>query len=552
MNFPRAELDDGAVFDQGAYIYDLDDLYAEDRDQAASPPIVAPIEEKNETDDDGVGPGPSGPPPCVYKGEDKAPAAVPSRGALVAKHCAAMSKEIRDTLAKQGPIDFMPHDIVEQADYDKGTPIYKLHLFGPLKDGSKAHVIVDNVDVFFDVRVPVQAKKESPPAKGKETKQPKREDKHVEQFTHHLRKICEDARASPVKIEAIKCFPIRGYYKEKQNYRRLYFNNIQNRKDAITAIRAHSYETARDDRSCYYRMVSREIGVPLAGWVILNQYDHRVGPTVGDPLCQHTFRLPVKGLSARVDPLASRETRTKQEDIINNDPWLLKDKTLVMCWDIETHTTRKEKSLPLAVNPQDKVFSLSLTVHWKDEMKSLVQIVLVDKPTNPDERWITVVCGNEENIYRAFALIYKKLAPDTFAGFNDSEYDWPFVVDRARQLDILGWMVDTMSALPRKKKTTSDSAYDWNYKKSQKIKITPESTFLSSYLKVPGCVPLDVRPTFMKLFPKSEVSKGSSLRYYLKECGLPGKRRPAPHQNVAPLRERRPGKHAHRGALQRY
>ncbi|CAG8651826.1 9334_t:CDS:1, partial [Paraglomus brasilianum] len=37
------------------------------------------------------------------------------------------------------------------------------------------------------------------------------------------------------------------------------------------------------------------------------------------------------------------------------------------------------------------------------------------------------------------------------------------------------------------------------------------------------CVPIDVRVSFMKLYPRSEVGKRSSLNFYLKECGLVGK-----------------------------
>ena len=53
-----------------------------------------------------------------------------------------------------------------------------------------------------------------------------------------------------------------------------------------------------------------------------------------------------------------------------------------------------------------------------------------------------------------------------------------------------------------------------------KIKITAEENFFSSFLKLPGCVPIDVRVCLKKRFPRSEVEKGGSLKFFLRKCGL--------------------------------
>src|SRR3989440_11433311 len=55
------------------------------------------------------------------------------------------------------------------------------------------------------------------------------------------------------------------------------------------------------------------------------------------------------------------------------------------------------------------------------------------------------------------------------------------------------------------------------------IKISPEDNYISTFLKIPGCVPIDVRACFMKLYPRAEVDKKSSLAFYLKLCGLGSK-----------------------------
>ena len=53
-----------------------------------------------------------------------------------------------------------------------------------------------------------------------------------------------------------------------------------------------------------------------------------------------------------------------------------------------------------------------------------------------------------------------------------------------------------------------------------KIKITAEDDFYSSFLKPPGCVPIDVRVYLKKHFPKAEVEKEGSLKFFLKSVVL--------------------------------
>ena len=56
-----------------------------------------------------------------------------------------------------------------------------------------------------------------------------------------------------------------------------------------------------------------------------------------------------------------------------------------------------------------------------------------------------------------------------------------------------------------------------------KVKITAEENFFSSFLKPPGCVPIDVRVCLKKYFPKAEVEKGGSFKFFLKKCDLDAK-----------------------------
>ncbi|RIB01140.1 hypothetical protein C2G38_2297601 [Gigaspora rosea] len=147
-------------------------------------------------------------------------------------------------------------------------------------------------------------------------------------------------------------------------------------------------------------------------------------------------------------------------------------------------------------------------------------------------------------------IAQQAFAPDIQAGFNDSNYDWYFIMERAYQLDILKWMWERMT----EKFETKKEILKWKYRgkiraKSEnvfkaknavkppeegeedpeekeymggliKIKISAEENFTSSFLKLPGCIPIDVRVCLKKRFPRSEVEKEGSLKFFLQKCGL--------------------------------
>src|SRR3989337_3212546 len=157
---------------------------------------------------------------------------------------------------------------------------------------------------------------------------------------------------------------------------------------------------------------------------------------------------------------------------------------------------------------------ICMTVHWKDDPNPLKQICLVDVETAPDPRWTTIICGNQTNLLKAFALCRELLSPDIQIGFNDSQYDWRFIVEKAKKLGIFEWMFNQMSLKP----SSLEKITKWQYQ-YRAIKVN-DRDFHSKHLKIPGCVAIDVRPCFMKFYPKAEKS---SLAYYLKECELDNK-----------------------------
>lgn len=427
-----------------------------------------------------------------YTGADTIPE-LPTRNDLV-----ITAGAIPD-IASGGLVYFMPCDVEDATEYLRGSAIYILRLYGTLMDGSKACVTITDIEVFFDVKVP-----------------------EMNGFDLYLRKLLIDAAVKDFSIQNIAAYPGRGYHATQVAYKRVQLQDLQQRKKAVAAIIAAGLTTASDDRTCYYRKAAREYGLPLSDWAMLTDYGTVSGSSDAAPLCKYNFRIHVKYYKPLIDTMAPIEIRAAAQQIKDSNPLLARDRTLVLTWDIETYSGRGIGDVPSAEHKEDNCFMIAITAHWKDDPAPLVQICIVDVDVAGDPAWITVICKSPINVLRAFALCWRSLSPDIQSGFNDSNYDWPFVINKAKEFKILGWMFNQMSASPRKQ-VTDDTVMQWQYNTERKIKITAEEVFFSSYLKVPGCVPIDVRVCYKKLYPKSETPKAGSLKFYLEISGLASK-----------------------------
>ncbi|PKK63244.1 DNA/RNA polymerase [Rhizophagus irregularis] len=172
--------------------------------------------------------------------------------------------------------------------------------------------------------------------------------------------------------------------------------------------------------------------------------------------------------------------RIRTEDDYNNPLFssaLTRDRTLILTWDIETYSSRKTGEVPNAKYDEDRVFMICMTMHWKDDPEPLKQICLVDVETKPS--WITIVCGSQTDLLKAFALCWKLLAPDIHIGFNDSQYDWWFIVEKANKLGVLEWMFNHMSFKP----SSLEKIIKWEYRYNM---IKAEKSSLAFYLNECG------------------------------------------------------------------
>ncbi|CAB4407083.1 unnamed protein product [Rhizophagus irregularis] len=278
-------------------------------------------------------------------------------------------------------------------------------------------------------------------------------------FKTKLVKILSNILGSTSKfgIETISAFSLQGYHTEKKLYIRVRAWNHFDRYKVLKAVHEVGISTASNDLNptYYYRKVVCEERLPLS--ISVNNYN---------PISEDDYNNPLFSLALS---------------------W---DRTLVLTWDIETYSSRKMGGAPNANYEEDVVFIICMTVYWKDDPEPLKQICLVDVKIASDS------------------------LSDIQIGFNDSQYDWKFIVEKAKKLGMLEWMFNHMSFKPSSLEKITKWQYQYNI-----IKVN-DGNFYSKHLKIPGCVAINIQPCFMGLYSKSEKS---SLAYYLRECNLDNK-----------------------------
>lgn len=372
------------------------------------------------------------------------------------------------------PLLFMPCDVEDLIDYRHKT--YSLRMTGFTDAGFKLCIIVENIDVFFDVRCP--------------------KDEHIDKFAYNIMSTMDINELIYRKIDTVEAYPLFGFHERPIPYKRVYTTDLQTRRKAIELIRQKGYETANDDLSCYYRKVARDYHLPISNWLVIKQH-----------------RLKVNGGLA-----------TTYVDINNITPYngeltgnLKRERCLVMTWDIETYSSSNTGDVPKPERSTDYIFMICCSFHWamdSCDTEPLYKVCIVDKEIVDQEGVHTIICKDEINIIKAFGLLVKAMLPDILIGFNDHDYDWNFLIERAHQCGLLKELYNNMSIIPN---TFASDDYVYNRLVMKKnIKISPEETMFCRFVKPVGLIPIDIRVCFKKLYKKEEITKGSSLNFYLK------------------------------------
>jgi DNA polymerase elongation subunit (family B) len=407
---------------------------------------------------------------------------VPDRKAFLNPHD---SNKLNEQLARKEDVAFLPTYLMEthmqDEEYQKAK--YKIVLMGILKDGRRANVILDGIEPFFEVKI------------DDGTKEAQRD-----QIADVIERLSRDELTTPFKKSLISAKPFKYYQKEKSKYLRLYYTKTKNRQAAINFIRKEGFSTTSDDLNSYYRVVCRDHLTTFSSWANLHNYT----PVTNSKLLKgETYRLNISDYK-----IFSGEIT----------PDMLRDKSMSMCWDIETWSP--DGDLPRPENKTNAIFCLSATFHWVHDKDAFLKICFCDYPANARPGYLSVICGTELNILKAFGEVYAKLRPEFIFGFNDSDYDWPWIIKRASQTKgTLIKLATNFDATKPWQEYTDESVMKYNYKKEH-VKVEATSYVDGFSLMMHGYIPIDVRTIFRQLYPTAEQS---SLKWFLAKNKLGGK-----------------------------
>jgi DNA polymerase elongation subunit (family B) len=419
--------------------------------------------------------------------------------------------KISNDIINEAPLYFLPSYVHEEHLQDEKykSSLYKIILMGILQDGRRASLIIDDIEPYFEVML----EKTKYYSAYDETHKTMIEQigeniiltSEQQKMLNNILSILEeeiDAKNSryskPLKYELFKAKPFKLYREEPIPFVRFYYNKLKHRSSAINLL--NNYNTAHDDKSCYYRVVCRDLQISFSSWSIISKYNIKEVDIIKDKV----FRINYNNI--------------KMLDTIPE--FLKKDKTMSMSWDIETYTPDMNGNLPSPNNEDDKIICIGITFQWVNAPKSFLRICLIDYPCFAKEDTINIICCNETNIIKMFGKIYNLLKPEIIQGFNDSSYDWDWLIKRASHTTgLLTELAENFSSIKPWFPYTDKLILE-RYFKKENVKIEAD-TYASGYsLMLNGYIPIDVRTIFRQLYPTAEFS---SLKWYLSQNKLGGK-----------------------------
>ncbi len=407
--------------------------------------------------------------------------------------------EVSDNIKKNKQLLFLPTTIYETHMQDeKYTPsVYKIVLKGILKDGRCCQVIINEIDPYFDVIVP--------------------NDVDINTFNVDLTMaLAEDPAYVCYKKSVFNSKTFKYYQKDKTRFIRLYYKKVfkgaskdqGNRLSAIKHLQSKGYLTASDDLSNYVKVVARDKLITLSSWVTLDDYrivyDH----------------ANLKGMVINVH-INNYKTYTGKLDSV-----LLIDNTMSVAYDLETSSVTGD--VPQPENADDHIRCLGCTFQWVNIIQPFLQVVFCDLPAKANSKFLTVVCGNEFNIIEGFSMLFESLSPEFILGFNDSDYDWKWIVHRAsHNPGILSNIAHRMDSVIPYRSYTDEDILKYKFKK-ETIKLEADTSVDGYSLMLTGYIPIDVRSMFRRLYPTAE---NSSLKWFLSKNKL-GSKEDMPYETL--------------------
>ena len=427
-----------------------------------------------------------------------------------------LEPELKRIFASQAacgkPLIFMPNDVQEKTEYVNNESVYRIYMFGILPCGSKTLVILEDVPIYFDVRVP--------------------DDLTSENFESVLRSCLNSENKTYNSISTVKLLTMHDFHTEPKEYKRIAFNNLFDRKAAISCVGTMSnkrfamgkdkLETASDDVSWtsgyYFPKIARELKFNTADWNRFEKYTNCDKALSSN--CDYVFRVSISDFKPLSEDRRKELTAPKSvlRHVIDRDP------TQVMQWDIET-LSKIQNGAPPTEDDEYTIFNICSAYFWHHSEDPLVTICAIHNGCAPREDiGVIIECDTEREVLLAHMDAVSKMAPDITSAFNGGHFDWPLYREKLRREKLLVRLKSKFSSLPLntrgKYMDTEENVFKWCFRK-ERIKIDAENVHeLKCVAQFPGMLDTDVSPVFLKMYPRAEVRKAAALNFYLKSNGI--------------------------------
>lgn len=414
--------------------------------------------------------------PRIIKYRSGFAAQLPSRAA----YCAKDAPKLHD-----GHPIFLP-SYVKESSYKNpldphAAPSYSIMLVGVRPSGERINVQIVGIQPYFEVHLRDAT------------------DTTINTHINVVRNILEgNRRTTPVRTVAFKAKPLKGYQQHRSYFLRMFYTTLDSRKQAIETIRRRGYETASDDLRDYHHVVARDAQVSFSKWIILKDASCVAQPSMRG----QTLVCGIRGVTKYVGPVL---------------PYMKAERTMSAAWDIETYSPTAD--LPDPEDRRNCIFTASATFQWISDAAPFARFCVVSNVVAQSTQYTTILCASEREIFLAWAELLGHYQPEFILGFNDSGYDWPWVVKRAAMYP--GVLADMSVHLngenPYRAMSDANMLSPYVYRET-KVKLEAGGVDIIGHsIMLPGYIPVDVRTMFRKMNPKSEKS---SLAYYLAENKL--------------------------------
>jgi len=420
--------------------------------------------------------------------------------------------QLINSFVPSGPFEFHPVSYTaSNFVFSKGE--YRIFVFGILKNGAKACMVLDKIDLYCDVRLSAE----------NYPKCPERDDLIISSIKDLLKTSKKDI---DVTVDKFDGFFFKEFQSKPKSWARLHFDSISDRKTAIGLLQSESYKTANDDLS-FHATYFINSNFNTAGWNRVLRYNEvskdqikKMGIDIQG--CEYVFR-----------------TRMEDTEPMDNilDPELASPKILCMNWDIETFNHDQESGDLPTFGGNYGIFMINFTLSWAFESNALMGVTICDRKHNElnQSRFNCPIksfsVSTEKDILLQFIACLDTFRPDMIRDFNGSNFDWMCVVDKCTQYGIIDDLFAALTAIPQIRKSREYLVNNplariqpgllWRVKA---VKIgAGESEDLKFSLDCPGIIHIDMSPTMKRIYPRSEVSKRASLNFYLTDNDLESK-----------------------------